>query len=106
MIVSAILIALAVAGIWFTNKHLAPGFINNEDQGFAFGVVTLPLDASLQRTDAACKAVEKIIGDTPGVEACSTVVGYNMISSVQNTYSGFFFVTLKPWDERYDSANI
>jgi HAE1 family hydrophobic/amphiphilic exporter-1 len=29
-----------------------------------------------------------------------------MISSVQNTYSGFFFVTLKPWDERYKFANI
>ena len=38
--------------------------------------------------------------DVPGVESCTTVVGFNLISAVQNTYSGFFFITLKPWEER------
>jgi hypothetical protein len=28
------------------------------------------------------------------------VVGFNLLSVVQTTYSGFFFVTLKPWSER------
>jgi hydrophobic/amphiphilic exporter-1 (mainly G- bacteria), HAE1 family len=27
-------------------------------------------------------------------------VGYSMLSGVTNTYSGFFFITLKPWHER------
>jgi HAE1 family hydrophobic/amphiphilic exporter-1 len=30
----------------------------------------------------------------------SGVGGFNILSRVQNTYSGFFFIRLKPWDER------
>jgi HAE1 family hydrophobic/amphiphilic exporter-1 len=106
LLLSALVLVLAVVGIWYANKQLAPGFINGEDQGYAYAVITLPPASSLQRTDDVCKKVEKLIDGVPGVESCTTVVGFNMISSVQNTYSGFFFVTLKPWDERYASANI
>jgi HAE1 family hydrophobic/amphiphilic exporter-1 len=106
MFISALILLLAVAGIWWTNKHLAPGFINNEDQGYAYAVIVLPPASSLQRTDAVCKQVEDLVAGVPGVQACTTVVGYNLISSVQNTYSGFFFITLKPWDERYKLANV
>jgi HAE1 family hydrophobic/amphiphilic exporter-1 len=106
MIISALVLLLAVAGIWWTNKQLAPGFINNEDQGYAYAVVVLPPAASLQRTDAVCKQVEDLVASVPGVQACTTVVGYNLISAVTNTYSGFFFITLKPWDERYKLANV
>ena len=31
------------------------------------------------------------------VTAC---IGFSLLSGVQNTYSAFFFVTLKEWDER------
>jgi len=106
MAISALILLLAVAGVWWTNKHLAPGFINNEDQGYAYAVVMLPPAASLQRTDAVCKQVEDLVASVPGVQACTTVVGYNLISAVQNTYSGFFFITLKPWDERYKLSNV
>ena len=30
----------------------------------------------------------------------TTVVGYSLLSTVQTTYNGFFFVTLAPWEER------
>ncbi len=95
-----------MVGVWWANKQLAPGFINGEDQGYAYAVVVLPPAASLQRTDEVCKKVEKLVEDVPGVASCTTVVGYNLISSVQNTYSGFFFITLKPWDERYAWATV
>src|SRR5271156_6432739 len=106
MAIAGIILLLAVVGIWWTNKQLAPGFINNEDQGYAYAVVTLPPAASLQRTDPVCKEVEDLLATVPGVQACTTVVGYNLISAVQNTYSGFFFITLKPWDERYKLSNV
>ncbi len=38
--------------------------------------------------------------NTPGVEGCMTVVGFSLLSGVANTYSAFFFVPFKPWDER------
>ena len=106
MVISGLILLLAIGGIWWTHRHLAPGFINGEDQGFAYAVITLPPAASLQRTDDVCKKVEALVTGVPGVASCTTVVGYNMISSVQNTYSGFFFITLKPWDERYTMANV
>jgi HAE1 family hydrophobic/amphiphilic exporter-1 len=34
------------------------------------------------------------------VQHVTTVVGFNMLSGVQNTYNAFFWVTLKEWKER------
>ncbi|HTP66097.1 MAG TPA: efflux RND transporter permease subunit, partial [Geobacteraceae bacterium] len=53
------------------------------------------------RTADACRQAEEIIMKTPGVEYCTTVVGFNLLSYVRNTYSGFFFIRLKEWDERH-----
>ena len=106
MFLSFVVLLVAIAGIWWSNEHLAPGFINQEDQGYAYAVVVLPAAASLQRTDEVCKDVEKLIQKVPGVESVTTIVGFNLISSVQNTYSGFFFITLKPWDERYAWSHL
>ena len=48
----------------------------------------------------AASKVEDIILNTPGVQGCTSVIGFSLLSLVQNTYSAFFFVTVKPWDER------
>ncbi|MCE0499473.1 MAG: efflux RND transporter permease subunit, partial [Methylacidiphilales bacterium] len=101
MFIAALILVLAAVGVWWSNTKLAPGFINQEDQGYAYAAVVLPPAASLQRTDEVCRQAEQLIGSVPGVQSCTTVVGYNLISAVQNTYSGFFFITLKPWEERY-----
>jgi len=51
MVLTFLVLILATVGIWWANKQLAPGFINGEDQGYAYAVVVLPPAASLQRTD-------------------------------------------------------
>jgi len=81
-------------------KGLPGGFLPEEDQGYFYAGIQLPNASSLQRTDAAVKDMEKIIMETPGVAYCTSIMGYSMLSGVVNTYSGFFFVTLKPWGER------
>ena len=88
----------ALAGVF--GSRLPPGFLPEEDQGYFYAGVQLPDASSMERTSQACKEIEKIIMDTPGVEYVTTVVGLNLLSTVQTTYNGFFFVTLKPWDER------
>src|SRR6202034_430787 len=60
----------------------------------------LPQASSLQRTSAASREVEDILMKTPGVRYVSSVVGYSLLSGVSTTYSSFFFVSLKDWDER------
>ena len=44
----------------------------------------------------AANRVEDILKKTPGVPRHSSVVGYSMLSGVENTYSSFFWVTFKP----------
>jgi HAE1 family hydrophobic/amphiphilic exporter-1 len=79
---------------------LPGGFLPEEDQGYMYAGVQLPDASSLQRTGAATKKMEQIIMNTPGVEYCTTVAGFSLLSGVTNTYSGFFFITLKPWGQR------
>ena len=81
-------------------KGIPTGFLPEEDQGYLYINVALPDAASLQRTDETCRKVEEILKNTPGVEHYQTVVGLSLMSIAQNTYSGFFFVTLKEWKDR------
>ena len=73
------------------------GFLPDEDQGYIFAGVQLPNAASAQRTSEVMREAEEILQATPGIKYYSTVVGYSMLSGVQNTYSGFFFITLEDW---------
>jgi HAE1 family hydrophobic/amphiphilic exporter-1 len=81
-------------------KGIPAGFLPEEDQGYLYINVALPDAASLQRTDEACRKVEYILKNTPGIEHVQSVVGISLLSVSQNTYSGFFFVTLKGWKKR------
>ena len=94
-----LLVGFAVASGWLGGK-IPSAFLPDEDQGYFYVGIQLPDAASLQRTDEVAKKIEQILTDTPGVEFITTIGGYNMLSGVQNTYSGFFFVTLKEWKER------
>ncbi|HPX56327.1 MAG TPA: multidrug efflux RND transporter permease subunit [Syntrophales bacterium] len=89
---------IALAG--FFGMHLPATFLPEEDQGYVYAALQLPDAASLQRTDEAVGKAEELIMDTPGVQYCTSVGGYNLVSGVSNTYSAFFFITLKDWSER------
>ncbi len=84
----------------FSGSKLPASFLPDEDQGYVFVVQQLPDASSLQRTSAAAEKAEEILMKTPGIAHVTTVVGYSMLSGVQNTYSTFFWVTFKPWHER------
>jgi HAE1 family hydrophobic/amphiphilic exporter-1 len=93
------LILVLLATGWLGGK-IPQGFVPTEDQGYLYANLSLPETASLQRTDAACKQVEDILRKTPGVAGVTTIAGFSLLSGVSTTYSGFFFVTLKPWKKR------
>jgi HAE1 family hydrophobic/amphiphilic exporter-1 len=93
------LVLVAVAAVGFGWK-LPSAFLPEEDQGFIYVQMQLPFAASMERTDAVAKQVEEILRKTPGVKYSTTVVGFSLLSFVRNTYSGFFFATLKDWSER------
>jgi len=95
----ALLLVVAI-GAGFFGKRLPSGFLPEEDQGYVFLALQLPDASSLERTDEACHKIEDFLSKTPGVQYTTSVIGFSLLSLVQNTYSAFFFVTFKPWSER------
>jgi HAE1 family hydrophobic/amphiphilic exporter-1 len=81
-------------------RKLPSSFLPEEDQGYMYVGLQLPNAASLQRTGEAARKVEEILKNTPGVKSYTSVIGFSLLSTVYNTYSGFFFVNFKPWSER------
>jgi HAE1 family hydrophobic/amphiphilic exporter-1 len=67
--------------------------------------VQLPAAASLERTDAVARQIEGILSKTPGVNNVTTIDGFSLLTRVSTTNSAFYFVTLKPWEER-TAANL
>src|SRR5437773_1597389 len=99
-VLSFALLALLAFGAGLFGSRLPSGFLPEEDQGYVFLALQLPDAASLERTDAASRKIEEILSKIPGVRYTTSVVGFSLLSLVQNTYSAFFFVTFKPWSER------
>ena len=95
-----LLLAALAFGAGYFGKQLPGSFLPDEDQGYLYAGLQLPNASSLQRTSEAAREVEKIMMDTPGVQYVSTVNGYSLLSGVNATYSSFFFISLKPWEER------
>ena len=94
-----LLVAVIVAG-GLIAKSIPTSFLPDEDQGFIFAALQLPDAASLQRTDEVMRQVEDVLKNTPGVEYYTTMSGFSLLSQVYATYSGFMFITEKPWATR------
>src|SRR5580692_9675682 len=95
-------VALALVGLIavYLGSSLPGGFIPTEDQGYMFLALQLPDGASAQRTDAAQQKISAALLKTPGVESVIAVTNFSLLTQVQSTNSGFFFVALKPWGVR------
>ncbi len=98
-IAAAMLLLFAVAAI-FSGRRLPTGFLPEEDQGFMYGNVQLPDAASLQRTDRAMRAIEKVLARTEGIETYTTISGFSILTQSAATNTGLLFINLKPWSER------
>ncbi len=93
------LLIIAALGIFF-GSTLPGGFLPTEDQGYMFLALQLPDGASAQRTDAAQQKITAALLKTPGVEGVIAVTNFSLLTQVQSTNQGFFFVALKPWEVR------
>jgi hydrophobic/amphiphilic exporter-1 (mainly G- bacteria), HAE1 family len=102
-VVLVLLAAFGLAGLFFGSR-LPSSFLPDEDQGYFYINMQLPNAASLERTIEAGRQVEQILANTPGVQYTTSVIGFSLLSFVQTSYNGFFFVTLKPWGDRETRA--
>ncbi|HXY39336.1 MAG TPA: efflux RND transporter permease subunit, partial [Vicinamibacteria bacterium] len=81
-------------------KRIPAGFVPEEDQGYILVQATLPDAASLERSDAVMRKVERILKENEAVDGYNTVTGYSLLTSAYASNMGFFFVQLKEWKER------
>ncbi len=102
--VAVLILAGFAAADGLIGKRLPSGFLPEEDYGYAFLNVQLPAAASLSRTDEVLRKIEGILGQTEGIEYTTTVGGYGLLTRTSASYQGFFFLSLKPWDERKGTA--
>ncbi|HLK02918.1 MAG TPA: multidrug efflux RND transporter permease subunit [Candidatus Acidoferrum sp.] len=95
-----LLLAIFGAAAGFFSTKVPSSFLPDEDQGYLYINLQLPNAASLQRTNEVARKIEAVLARTPGVQYTTSVVGFSLLSFVRTSYNGFFFVTLKPWDDR------
>jgi HAE1 family hydrophobic/amphiphilic exporter-1 len=98
--VGVVILLAFVALDWTVGRKLPTSFLPDEDYGFLFMNVQLPAAASLERTDAVARKIEGILAKTPGVEHYTTIDGFSLLTRVSTSNNAFYFVVLKPWDER------
>ncbi|MBO0725033.1 MAG: multidrug efflux RND transporter permease subunit [Blastocatellia bacterium] len=98
--IGVLIIVLFAAVDGLIGKRLPTSFLPEEDYGYALLNVQLPAPASLERTDQVLKKVEAILSKAEGVKYFNTVAGFSLLTRTSASYQGFFFLGLKPWDER------
>jgi multidrug efflux pump len=104
MIIAFIILSALVYAIIHLFEVLPTSFVPNEDQGYVMAAIIMPDAASLNRTEAVADRVEAIFKNIPGVDTRTQLTGYSLLDSGFKTNAGTFFVTLKPFDERYSSV--
>jgi len=100
-----IFMMIVTGGLVYLSKILPGGFMPSEDMGYLMVNVQLPDAASLQRSDAVVKKLEKIIDGFDEVEYVTVATGFSLLSGSMSSNAGFIFVALKEWDQRERTAN-
>ncbi|WP_420566086.1 efflux RND transporter permease subunit [Thalassobaculum sp.] len=96
---------LIVGGLAFLFLRLPTSFLPNEDQGIMFSMISLPDNASQERTIEVLKKVEHhfLVNEEANVNGLFTVAGFSFSGRGQN--AGIAFINLKHWDERPDPVS-
>jgi multidrug efflux pump len=104
MLVAFAVLAVLIYAIVHLFEVLPTSFVPNEDQGYVMAAIIMPDAASLDRTEDVADRVEKIFEKIPGVATRTQLTGYSLLDSGFKTNAGTFFVTLKPFEDRYASV--
>lgn len=97
---SFIFIGILIGAIVLMGNKIPGGFVPEEDQGYLFMNVELPGASSLERTNAVCAKIEKILSQNSDIDSYTTVAGFSLLKNSVATNNAFFFVSLKEWKAR------
>ncbi len=80
------------------------GFIPSQDMGFLMASVQLPDSASIERTEAVMKRLQKMTLDHPAVMHATYISGQSFVLNASASNFGSMFVGLKNYSERRDPS--
>jgi len=97
---AVVMLVVLSAGAYGLLRAVPSGFAPTEDQGYLLVNVQLPDAASLERTDAVVRRIERILLETKGVDTVVAIGGRSFISGVNGPNVASLFPRLSPWSER------
>jgi hydrophobe/amphiphile efflux-1 (HAE1) family protein len=103
--VSMLVFLILLGAALYLVKSRPAGFMPDEDQGYMITLITLPLGASLQRTEAVTDAFDQQIRAQPEVENTFAITGFNLLTGVNSSYAATVFTIFKPWAVRPGAAH-
>ena len=100
LIIAMPLLAVLAVCIWPVSRQVPGGFLPDEDQGFLLCGVIMKPGVSMQRLTEQTVAVEKTLSQDPATENVISIIGMNIIISVQTTNAMTYFIKLKDYKDR------
>jgi HAE1 family hydrophobic/amphiphilic exporter-1 len=97
--VTALILILAVVGIYWGSSTTPTGFVPDEDRGVLFGNVELPPGSSLDQTNRVTQELYDKLVDIPGVDGLTVVNGVSLLSG-RGTNFALVLIKLNNWSER------
>ncbi len=98
--IAAALMVLMLGVIYVLQRQTPTALAPDEDQGYVIAIAALPPAASLQRTDAVLKQLDKIAFAHPAYGDNFTVRGLDVLTNAQRSNAGVSFIILKDWSDR------
>ena len=99
-----LLLGVVMVGVALLGKKIPLGFIPEEDQGYVLVNIVLPPASSLQRTDEVSKKIDSFLAEEESILSFTTINGYSALTSSFQPNNAFIFISLKPWEERTETA--
>ncbi len=100
-----LLIVVGLTGIIY--QRLPSTFVPEEDQGYFMTSVSLPEGTSMNHTQETIdKLVVAIQKEMPGLQACMSVTGFDILSFGSKPSAGLIVCSLKSWGQRGPEASI
>jgi len=98
-ILTLILFAAVLAGIWMMNKQILSSFLPTEDKGAILVNIDLPPGATLARTEQALFEFRDKVLEIDGVSSVLIGSGFSILSG-RSENAGIAIIKLDHWDQR------
>jgi hydrophobe/amphiphile efflux-1 (HAE1) family protein len=104
-LISVFVVGGLAVGIWWLSAHTPTSFLPEEDQGAFFIAVQLPDGASVARTSAVVRQIEKLLHGMEPVQDVFAVIGFSLLDAGNEPNAAFVVARLKPFSDRPTAAS-